>query len=99
MKLLEILAEVQYNTYEGMIQVMYEEGSDKTQIVDLIRALPGITTVTVADSTMENVETLKIKLITQKSALEAFESLKNIAMTKYPNVKNVKIGEKTIEKA
>jgi hypothetical protein len=73
MKLLEILAEVQYNTYEGMIQVMYEEGSDKTQIVDLIRALPGITTVTVADSTMENVETLKIKLITQKNALEAFE--------------------------
>ena len=99
MKLLEILAEVQYNTYEGMIQVMYEEGSDKTQIVDLIRALPGIKTVTVADSTIENVETLKIKLITQKSALEAFESLKNTAMTKYPNVKNVKIGEKTIEKA
>ena len=99
MKLLEILAEVQDNTYEGMVQVMYEEGSDKTQIVDLIRALPGITTVTVADSTMENVETLKIKLITQKSALEAFESLKNTAMTKYPNVKNVKIGEKTIEKA
>lgn len=98
MKLLEILAEVQYNTYEGMIQVMYEDGSDKSQIVDLIRALPGITTVTVADSTMENVETLKIKLITQKSALEAFESLKNTAMSKYPNVKLVKIGEQTIEK-
>ena len=98
MKLLEILAEIQYNTYEGMIQVMYEDGSDKSQIVDLIRALPGITTVTVADSTMENVETLKIKLITQKSALEAFESLKNTAMSKYPNVKLVKIGEQTIEK-
>ncbi len=99
MKLLKILAEVEYSTYEGMVQVMYEEGSDKSEIVDLIRALPGITTVTVADSTIENVETLKIKLITQKSALEAFESLKNTAMTKYPNVKNVKIGEKTIEKA
>ena len=99
MKLLEILAEVEYNTYEGMVQVMYQEGSDKSEIVDLIRALPGITTVTVADSTIKNVETLKIKLITQKSALEAFESLKNTAMTKYPNVKNVKIGEKTIEKA
>ena len=98
MKLLKILAEVEYSTYEGMVQVMYEEGSDKSEIVDLIRALPGITTVTVADSTIENVETLKIKLITQKSALEAFESLKNTAMTKYPNVKNVKIGEKTIEK-
>ena len=56
------------------------------------------TTVTVADSTMENVETLKIKLITQKSAEEAFESLKNTAMSKYPNVKLVKIGEQTIEK-
>jgi len=99
MKLLKILAEVEYSTYEGMVQVVYEEGSDKSEIVDLIRALPGITTVTVADSTIENVETLKIKLITQKSALEAFESLKNTAMTKYPNVKNVKIGEKTIEKA
>ena len=98
MKLMNILAEVEYTTYEGMIQVMYEEGSDKSQIVYLIRALPGITTVTVADSTMENVETLKIKLITQKSAMEAFESLKNAAMTKYPNVKHVKIGEQTIEK-
>ena len=97
MKLMQILSEVQYNTYEGMVQVMYEEGSDKTEIVDLIRALPGITTVTVADSTMENVETLKIKLITQKSAMEAFESLKNTAMSKYPNVKLVKIGEQTIE--
>ena len=58
---MKILSEVQYNTYEAMVQVMYEDGSDKTQIVDLIRALPGITTVTVADSTMENVETLKIK--------------------------------------
>ena len=91
MKLMQILSEVQYNTYEAMVQVMYEDGSDKTQIVDLIRALPGITTVTVADSTMENVETLKIKLITQKS-------LKNTAMSKYPNVKLVKIGEQTIEK-
>jgi len=98
MKLMQILSEVQYTTYEGMVQVMYEEGSDKSQIVDLIRALPGITTVTVADSTIENVETLKIKLITQKSALEAFESLKNTAMSKYPNVKLVKIGEQTIEK-
>lgn len=98
MKLMQILSEVQYTTYEGMVQVMYEEGSDKSQIVDLIRALPGITTVTVADSTIENVETLKIKLITQKSAMEAFESLKNTAMTKYPNVKLVKIGKQTIEK-
>ena len=98
MKLMKILSEVQYNTYEAMVQVMYEDGSDKTQIVDLIRALPGITTVTVADSTMENVETLKIKLITQKSAEEAFESLKNTAMSKYPNVKLVKIGKQTIEK-
>ena len=95
---MQILSEVQYTTYEGMIQVMYEDGSDKSQIVDLIRALPGITTVTVADSTIENVETLKIKLITQKSAMEAFESLKNTAMSKYPNVKHVKIGEPTIEK-
>ena len=96
---MQILSEVQYTTYEGMVQVMYEDGSDKSQIVDLIRALPGITTVTVADSTMENVETLKIKLITQKSAMEAFKSLKNTAMTKYPNVKLVKIGKQTIEKA
>ena len=95
---MQILSEVQYTTYEGMIQVMYEDGSDKSQIVDLIRALPGITTVTVADSTIENVETLKIKLITQKSAMEAFESLKNTAMSKYPNVKLVKVGEQTIEK-
>jgi hypothetical protein len=29
MKLMKILSEVQYNTYEAMVQVMYEDGSDK----------------------------------------------------------------------
>jgi len=31
---MKILSEVQYNTYEAMVQVMYEDGSDKSQIVD-----------------------------------------------------------------
>ena len=97
MKLMKILSEVQYNTYEAMVQVMYEDGSDKTQIVDLIRALPGVTTVTVASKQGENKETLKIKIISQKESLEAFNALKDNAVNKYPNIIDIKIGEQTIE--
>ena len=98
MKLSDIISEVQFNTYEGMVQVIYDENTNSTEIAALMRALPGVTTVTLASDEGKNRETLKIKLITQKTGLEAFEALKTNAIKKYPPIKVVNIGTNTIEK-
>ena len=42
-------------------------------------------------------ETLKVKLISQKEPLEAFEAFKNNATNKYSFIKLVEIAENTIE--
>ena len=97
MKLSDIILEIEYRTYEAMVQVTYgEEGSDGYD--DALRALPGVTTVTVAsqdsDSSKAN---YKVKIISQKEPTEAFEAFKKNAISKYSNVINVEIGEQTIE--
>jgi hypothetical protein len=98
MKLSDIISEVQFFTYEAMVQVIYDDTTNSTEVSALIRALPGVTTVTLASDEGKNRETLKIKLITQKTGLEAFEALKKNAITKYPPIKVINIGAKTIEK-
>jgi hypothetical protein len=97
MKLANIISEIEFFTYEGMIQVVYKDIAS-SKVAELIRALPGVTTVTLASDLGEGRETLKVKLISQKSGKEAFEALKNNAITKYPPIKMVKIGENTIER-
>jgi hypothetical protein len=98
MKLSDIISEVQFNTYEGMVQVIYDENTNSTEIAALMRALPGVTTVTLASDEGKNRETLKIKLITQKDGMTAFQALKQNAITKYPPIKVINIGQNTIEK-
>ena len=98
MKLANIISEVQFNTYEGMVQVIYDENTNSTEIAALMRALPGVTTVTLASDEGKNRETLKIKLITQKDGMAAFQALKQNAITKYPPIKVINIGKHTIEK-
>jgi len=98
MKLIDIISEVQFNTYEGMVQVIYDENTNSTEIAALMRALPGVTTVTLASDEGKNRETLKIKLITQKEGMAAFQALKQNAITKYPPIKVINIGKNTIEK-
>ena len=97
MKLANIISEIEFYTYEGMIQVVYN-GLNTTKIAELLRALPGVTTVTVAADLGEGRENFKIKLISQKSGIEAFEALKKNALTKYKPIKMVKVGQNTIEK-
>jgi hypothetical protein len=98
MKLIDIISEVQFNTYEAMVQVIYDDTTNSTQVAALMRALPGVTTVTLASDEGKNRETLKIKLITQKTGEEAFQALKTNAITKYPPIKVINIGKNTIEK-
>ena len=98
MKLLDILKEqIDFRTYEGMVQVIYDNTENVVNLAELLRALPGVTTVTTASGDGENKETLKIKLISQKEPLEAFEAFKNNAISKYNFVKDVEIAENTIE--
>ena len=98
MKLMQLLSEVEFHTYTAMVQVIYDDQEGSSKIAELIRALPGVTTVTLAADEGDNRETLKVKLITQKSGLEAFQALKQNALTKYKEIRVVNIGEKTIEK-
>lgn len=97
MKLANIISEVEFYTYEGMVQVIYD-GENTSKIAELIRALPGVTTVTLAGDMGKGRETLRVKLISQKSGLEAFNALKKNAISKYPPIKVIKVGENTIEK-
>ena len=97
MKLGNIISEIEFFTYEGMVQVVYKDIAS-TKVAELIRALPGVTTVTLASDMGEGRETLKVKLISQKSAEEAFEAMKNNAIKKYPPIKMITIGKNTIER-
>lgn len=96
MKLLTIIEQIQFKTYEGMIRVLYKEGESE-DLAELLRALPGVTTVTNAGSSAEmSTMTFKIKLITQKSSEEAFNSFKTNAQNKYPGIIKIEIAAETI---
>ena len=97
MKLFTIIEQIVFSTYEGMIRVMYKEGESEN-IAELLRALPGITTVTNAGSSTDmGAMTFKVKLITQKEGEEAFEAFKSNATSKYPNIIKIEIANETIE--
>ena len=96
MKLLQILEQIQFKTYEGMVRILYKEGESE-DLAELLRALPGVTTVTNAGSAVEmSMMTFKIKLITQKTGEEAFQSFKTNAETKYPNIIKIEVAIETI---
>lgn len=97
MKLANIISEIEFFTYEGMVQIVYQDISS-VKMAELIRALPGVTTVTLATDMGEGKEVIKVKLISQKSGKQAFQALKDNAIKKYPPIKMVKVGENTIEK-
>ena len=99
MKLGEIIAEISYNTYESMVEVTFSESS-ATKVAELLRALPGVTTVTIAGGFEDNSdkEIYKIKLITQKPGSEAFMAFKNNALKKYGVIKGINVADKNIVK-
>ena len=96
MKLYTILKEVLFHTYYGMVRVSFKD-STPTEVAELLRALPGVTTVTTTGDPRENQETYKIKLITQKTGTEAFKQFRTSAIKRYPVIKGVQVAEKTIE--
>ena len=76
---------------------VHGEGESEN-MADLLRALPGVTTVTNAGASSEmGTMTFKIKLITQKTGEEAFEAFKTNAKNKYSNITEIEIANETIE--
>jgi hypothetical protein len=96
MKLLQIIEQINFNTFEGMVRIIHNN-EDNDNLADLLRALPGVTTVTNAGSSSElSTMTFKIKLITQKNGEEAFEAFKTNAMNKYNDISSIEIAKETI---
>lgn len=97
MKLIPLLLELEYRTFEAMVQIQYAEDGPKGYD-DALRALPGVTTVTLASEDSESkLARYKVKLISQKEAIEAFKAFKDNAKSKYNDIVAVKVGEETIE--
>ena len=92
-----ILEQIVFSTYEGMVRIMYQEGESE-DLAELLRALPGVTTVTNAGSAVEMTSmTFKVKLISQKGGEEAFNSFKVNAKKKYSNIVKIEIAVETIQ--
>jgi hypothetical protein len=97
MKLTDIILEIEYRTYEAMVQITFSDDGP-TGYDDAIRALPGVTTCTIASENSDaNKATYKIKIISQKEPAEAFAALKANATSKYSGIVAIEVGENTIE--
>ena len=97
MKLSDIILEIEYRTFEAMVKVTFGEEGTKGYD-DALRALPGVTTVTVASEDGDSsLATYKVKIISQKDPIEAFKAFKDNATSKYSNIVAVEVGEQTIE--
>jgi len=98
MKILTLIEQIIFNTYDGMIRLIHKEGESE-DIAELLRALPGVTTVTNAGSASEmSSMTFKVKLISQKEGEEAFNAFKQNAKKKYSNIVKIEIAKETIQK-
>lgn len=96
-KLSQILTEVEFKTYEAMVKVIYGE-VEANKLGDVLRALPGVLTVTNAGANAEaKSSTFKVKIISQKSPEEAYSAFKSNAESKYSFINQVEIGTETIE--
>ena len=97
MRLIPLLLEIEYRTYEAMVKITYG-GEGSKGYDDALRALPGVTTVTIASEDGDSsLATYKVKIISQKEPIEAFQAFKDNATNKYSNIVSVEVGEQTIE--
>ena len=93
-----ILDEANYTPYRTMVQVVSKDASPSV-LADLIRALPGVTTCTIAGSDeVTKKYTFKVKLITQKPPSEALAALKQNAMSKYTEINAFKVAANSVER-
>lgn len=98
-KLTQIISEIEFFTYQGMVSVSYNSDELTTvKLAELLRALPGVNTVSFGTNLGDNRHTFKIKLISQKAATQAFHAFKQNAVSKYPPVVSVMVDANSLEK-
>lgn len=98
MKLRELLNEITFTLYQGMVRVTHNEETTASEVADFVRAMPGVTRVTAVDSNEEtNTVILKVKILTSKPAQGVFEKLQKDTFRLVPNIKKVEISHKSIQ--
>lgn len=98
MKLRELINEITFTLYQGMIRVKHTEETTASEVADFVRAMPGVTRVTAIDSNEDiNTVILKVKVLTAKPALGVFEKLQKDTFRLVPNIKKVEISHKSIQ--
>jgi hypothetical protein len=98
MKLKELINEITFTLYQGMVRVTHTEDTTASEVADFVRAMPGVTRVTAIDSNEEiNTVILKVKVLTAKPAQGVFEKLQKDTFRLVPNIKKVEISHKSIQ--
>ena len=99
MKIFDLISEIQFSIYQAMVRIGHTEDITVQDIGEMLRAIPGVLTVgQVSHNSDNNTAIMKVKILTTKTASEAFASFKNTSIQRIPQVKKIEVAEKTIEK-
>lgn len=99
MKIFDLISEIQFSIYQAMVRVGHSEDTTVQDVGEMLRAIPGVLTVgQVSHNSDNNTAIMKVKILTTKTASEAFASFKNTSVQRIPEVKKIEVAEKTIEK-
>ena len=99
MKIFDLISEIQFSIYQAMVRIGHSEDVTVQDVGEMLRAIPGVLTVSqVSHNSDNNTAIMKVKILTTKTASEAFTSFKNTSIQRIPEVKKVEVAEKTIEK-
>lgn len=99
MKIKNLLSEVTFDLYQGLVRVGHTDEITASEVADFVRAMPGVTRVSAVDSNEDlNIVILKVKILTAKPGPVVFEKLKKDTFKLVPNIKKVEVSMKSIEK-
>jgi hypothetical protein len=98
MKLVNLINEITFNIYQGLVRVGHSDKTSASEVADFVRAMPGVTRVTAIDSNEDtNTVVLKVKILTAKPGPVIFEKLRKDTFRLVPNIKKVEVSVKSIE--
>lgn len=99
MKIKNLINEVTFTMYQGLVRVGHTDEITASEVADFVRAMPGVTRVSAVDSNeTTNIVILKVKILTAKPGPVIFEKLKKDTFKLVPNIKKVEVSIKSIEK-
>jgi len=99
MKIFDLISEIQFSVYQAMVRIGHSEDITVQDVGEMLRAIPGVLTVNqVSHNSDNNTAIMKVKILTTKTASEAFASFKSTSVQRIPEVKKIEVAEKTIEK-